>query len=80
MSLGVGVNQIHRSLTYNNDSTNLKIDSTPSLGWADYQSMILPDGPKNRNDRQRMNQEWRRWRFADKDADNRLTKNEYKAN
>jgi len=77
-SVGVGVYHVDRSLTAVNASTNLKKESTASLGWADYQSMILPDGPKNKNDRQRMNQEWRRWRLADKDADNRLTKNEYK--
>ena len=60
-------------LTSSPDKTNV-----PSISWSDYRSKILPFGAKDQNDTKRINREWRRWGLADKDANNRLTKQEFK--
>ena len=52
--------------------------TVPSLSWPDYQAKILPFGQRNTDDTKRINREWRRWRLADKDGNNRLTKQEFK--
>ena len=53
---------------------------THGISWGDYQSKVYPDGIKNINDTRRKNIEWRRWRLADQDNDNSLTKSEFKVN
>jgi hypothetical protein len=77
-NLGVELYSMDYNQTRIDDSANPKKVFNPSIGWPDYQSKILPDGPKNTNDTKRINKEWRRWQLADKNGDNRLTKYEFK--
>ena len=52
--------------------------NVPIISWPNYLSRKFPYGIKNLNDTQRKNQDWRRWQLADKDANNKLTKHEFK--
>ena len=52
--------------------------NVPSLSWSDYQFKILPFDARDTNDTKRIKRERRRWRLADKDGNDRLTKQEFK--
>ncbi len=52
--------------------------SSSKLTWADYQSMVNPAGRRDRRARRRAERDRRRWRRADADADDALTKHEFK--
>ena len=74
----LGVKQDDKENAKNKSPLNTRIKSLLSLSWSDYHARILPNGKRDNDDTKRINREWRRWRLADKDGDNRLTKQEFK--
>ena len=51
---------------------------TPSLSWSDYLFKVFPFGKRDYDDKRREKRERRRWKLADKDGNNELTKTEFK--
>ena len=48
------------------------------LSWPEYQSAVNPDGRRTESRRRRAERDRRRWRRADADGDDALTKHEFK--
>ena len=74
----LGVKQDDEENAKKKSLLNTRRKSPLSLSWSDYHARILPNGKRDNDDTKRINREWRRWRLADKDGDNRLTKQEFK--
>ena len=74
----LGVDNEHSRLMARRDDKSIQTWTTATLSWSEYQSKVNPHGIMNQADRRRFERERRRWTHADKDADDKLTQQEFK--